>query len=301
MAHVENHGRNQRFEPVGCGRLAKPNGLQYFPGDKCEWGVALAEDIPSVNRGRTLADCSGRAPSLNQSSLVDAGRFKSEKKGEIISVAALNKSDMRTNCGDFGGDTERESVSVLNRSDKFAPKRYSLPALEIKGVSSIDPHDLSTRASRRAARRAENQKGYSAGGVNRLDYSDREGRSQNCAKCALATDLTLSGQPACANRGGVTERDDVSTLFGYPRGKGWFFVADKAHIECLLKMWGARSRAVVFARRSGEQGGHYFNVINQRGAIRFIDGQTGRAPRFSAGFIDYQLLRTDKIPERFRR
>jgi hypothetical protein len=113
--------------------------------------------------------------------------------------------------------------------------------------------------------------------------------------------LTLSGRPAVAGKGYTTERDKVSAWFGYPHGQGWFFVMNRMHIENQLSTWGPGSEAIIFARRPDDRSGHYFNVINQKNRIRFIDGQTGKEAVFRKDYVDYQLLRTDQLLERCRR
>ncbi len=44
-----------------------------------------------------------------------------------------------------------------------------------------------------------------------------------------------------------------------------------------MKVAGPGSRGVVFAVRQGDRVGHFFNVANQSGTVRFIDGQVGSA------------------------
>jgi filamentous hemagglutinin len=55
---------------------------------------------------------------------------------------------------------------------------------------------------------------------------------------------------------------------------------------------GSGARAIVYVNPTGEGVGHVFNVVNQKGTIRFLDGQTGRPFDWSAEFRDVRLLRT---------
>lgn len=53
---------------------------------------------------------------------------------------------------------------------------------------------------------------------------------------------------------------------------------------------GSGSRGIVFGSRVNEVG-HVFNVANQKGVVRFLDGQTGTAANLE-GYEFFRLLRT---------
>ena len=53
---------------------------------------------------------------------------------------------------------------------------------------------------------------------------------------------------------------------------------------------GDGSRGVVFASAGPGQVGHVFNVVNQGGVIRFLDGQPGTVASFD-GYQSYYLMR----------
>ncbi|WP_415873997.1 hypothetical protein [Burkholderia ubonensis] len=44
----------------------------------------------------------------------------------------------------------------------------------------------------------------------------------------------------------------------------------------------------------GDEVGHFSNVVNQGGTIRFRDGQTGKPINLSDGYTRWFILRTDK-------
>ncbi|WP_221625109.1 toxin glutamine deamidase domain-containing protein, partial [Burkholderia stagnalis] len=60
-----------------------------------------------------------------------------------------------------------------------------------------------------------------------------------------------------------------------------------------MSNWGDGSRAVVFGAR-GDEVGHFSNVVNQGGTIRFLDGQTGKPTNLSDGYTQWFILRTDR-------
>ena len=55
---------------------------------------------------------------------------------------------------------------------------------------------------------------------------------------------------------------------------------------------GSGSRGIVYANRADEDVGHVFNVVNQDGVIRFLDGQYGGVAQFD-GYDYFRLLRTN--------
>jgi filamentous hemagglutinin len=116
------------------------------------------------------------------------------------------------------------------------------------------------------------------------------GRTQNCVNCSVATDATLSGTPTSAlpSTGPVPipvlERQYGAT-FGAP--------ASSSALATQMENAGNGARGIVFGSRGPGEIGHVFNVVNQGGVIRFLDGQTGM-PALLDGFTNFRLLRTNK-------
>lgn len=113
------------------------------------------------------------------------------------------------------------------------------------------------------------------------------GGRMNCVNCVVATDATLAGRPASALPGGpyrigVLERFYGSS-FSAPGAIGG--VVDS------MTAAGTGARGIVFGSR-GSEVGHVFNVVNQNGVVRFLDGQTGRTATLD-GYRNFQLLRTN--------
>ncbi len=105
----------------------------------------------------------------------------------------------------------------------------------------------------------------------------------------MATDATIAGSPASALPGKVTSIVDLSEHFGTQWTAGG---SDASAIEGAMKAAGPGSRGVVFAARQGERVGHFFNVANQSGAVRFLDGQVGSAANVQL-YNQFYLLRTN--------
>jgi hypothetical protein len=111
------------------------------------------------------------------------------------------------------------------------------------------------------------------------------GGTENCVACAIAGDATLSGNRAVATnvgpRGiGVIE-DELGSSFRS--------VAGRNEIENILADAGSGSRGVVFGSRGVGEVGHVWNAVNQGGAIRFIDFQSGTEASWE-GYRGFQFL-----------
>lgn len=57
-----------------------------------------------------------------------------------------------------------------------------------------------------------------------------------------------------------------------------------------MKAAGSGARGIVFGSRAGKPG-HFFNVVNQNGTVRFLDGQSGGSADLADGFNGFWLLR----------
>jgi len=110
------------------------------------------------------------------------------------------------------------------------------------------------------------------------------GSGTNCVNCVVAPDATLAGRPASALPSGPQPISVLEDVFG-----GTFKpVAGQSEITALMTDAGARARGVVFGSR-GSEVGRVFNVVNQGGTVRFLDGQTGGVASFS-GFDGFEFM-----------
>jgi hypothetical protein len=116
------------------------------------------------------------------------------------------------------------------------------------------------------------------------------GRLSNCANCALATDATLAGRPACALPGGATSIRVLEAHFGRP----FEYVSSAQRMVAKLERAGPGARGIVFASRGTRRPGHLFNVANLDGTVSFLDGQHGGTAAVEGqGYVAFYLLRTD--------
>jgi filamentous hemagglutinin len=102
----------------------------------------------------------------------------------------------------------------------------------------------------------------------------------NCVKCSIAVDSTLAGRPAQALEG-LASADfpgAVKILEEYS-GSKVRTMSSAAQIEKVMSGAGTGSRGIVIGYKEGSEFSHAFNVVNQNGTIRFLDGQIGGAAK----------------------
>ncbi len=116
------------------------------------------------------------------------------------------------------------------------------------------------------------------------------GRTENCANCAVALDRTFGGTPTVAD---PSPHPFTMVEIEEEMG-GRFSKADLPSIEVDLARAGEGARGIVAAVSRRSESGHVFNVINQDGKVRFVDGQT-REVYDDPGelFYNWYFMRTD--------
>ena len=102
--------------------------------------------------------------------------------------------------------------------------------------------------------------------------------TMNCTNCVTSTDLALDGIKSSALPKALS-----------PAGK---YVDDAVPISFLEDIFGSKfvktsisklnklkhgKKGIIYGVSKETGGGHVFNVVNQKGVIRFLDGQTGNA------------------------
>jgi hypothetical protein len=123
-------------------------------------------------------------------------------------------------------------------------------------------------ANARRANLAAGVLGGSIKGVNAV------GGTLNCANCAIATASTLAGRPASALNGGLTSTSVLEAQYG---STFRFAGTDAAALEAEMHAAGHGAQAIVYGWKTGEPYAHFFNAVNQKGTVRFLDGQVGGA------------------------
>ncbi|WP_342354681.1 toxin glutamine deamidase domain-containing protein [Erwinia persicina] len=134
--------------------------------------------------------------------------------------------------------------------------------------------------------------GETAGSIKNVNPGYPEpGRTHNCVNCSVATDATLAGNPASALP--VNHKNGIPlTVLEKQYGTKFKYISSPESITQQMASAGSGSRGIVFGSYGLGQSGHVFNVVNQNGTVRFLDGQTGKPANLSK-FESFQLLRTN--------
>jgi hypothetical protein len=131
-----------------------------------------------------------------------------------------------------------------------------------------------------------------AGSIKKVNPGYPEpGRTHNCVNCSIATDATLSGAPASALPIKSTKGVPISVLERQFGGKFGLATTPEKITQQMVEA-GDGARGIVFGSYGPGQPGHVFNVVNQSGAVRYLDGQTGKSANL-LNFDTLQLLRTN--------
>ncbi|MCU1647063.1 MAG: hypothetical protein JWN03_7338 [Nocardia sp.] len=110
--------------------------------------------------------------------------------------------------------------------------------------------------------------------------------TMNCVNCVVTTDRVLDGLEVSAPLHGPAPIAVLEEHFGAK----FAATAGRPEIERLLSDAGDGARGVLFASNGPGQVGHVFNVINEQGAVRFLDGQCGGEAVFD-GFKNFYVMR----------
>lgn len=109
----------------------------------------------------------------------------------------------------------------------------------------------------------------------------------NCVNCAVATDFMLRGHLSSALLSQPKPISEIEAVYG----RKFSAPTTIDSIRQQMASAGHGAYGIVFGGRSGAPG-HVFNVVNQGGVIRFLDGQTKAPAILNNGYQFFQLIRT---------
>jgi hypothetical protein len=141
------------------------------------------------------------------------------------------------------------------------------------------------------ARMHDNAHGFSTRDINPHDPT--AGGDLNCIKCALALDATLGGSPTQALPGIASNTfDGGRKILEDTYGTKLIKIDSPEAIAQVVSGTGPAARGIVIGYQSGESYSHAFNVVNQNGVIRFLDGQIGEGAKDVGRYDHYWLIIT---------
>jgi hypothetical protein len=175
----------------------------------------------------------------------------------------------------------KRQEALTRRSDlqKAEPHKVAL------GPVNPDPQ-LARQAERVIDKVDEN-----AGSIKNVNPGfPNPGRTHNCVNCSIATDATLSGNPASALPIKSTKGVPISVLERHFGAKFGMATAPEKITQQMVEA-GDGARGIIFGSYGLTGPGHVFNVVNQGGSVRYLDGQTGKPANLKV-FDTLRLLRT---------
>lgn len=246
--------------------------------------------------GDLAAFATGAVGAQSEADLDSAGEHLAEAIA-VVGVDGAMALLAHKASGSLGGDMPRLRPS--SDAALVTPEGVRLPVSELDNARSFQVADIENVRDAVAVDSTLDVQGAEAGAehANAHGFSVRDvnpgygepGHVQNCVNCVVATDATLDGRPAMALPSAGPK--PVSVLEQTYKAK-FVPVSGAAEIEQTLQAAGPGARGIIFGYRDQYQAGHVFNVINQDGIIRFIDGQIGGEASFK-GFTRFYLLRTN--------
>lgn len=155
--------------------------------------------------------------------------------------------------------------------------------------------------------KTEKQLDEVVGGINKKIFSIwtinlKQGK-YNCANTAIATDATLAGRPTSALPHTIQKRfrngkwenyasfDEGTTPIVLETEFNAKFSEWTRDLDSLVKNLKPGKRGIIFGIKEGKNMGHYFNVINDKGVIKYLDGQVGKRAKLVYDY--YQFLPTN--------
>ena len=119
----------------------------------------------------------------------------------------------------------------------------------------------------------------------------------NCGYCAIALDSTLGGNPAVAESAGtLLNAKEVAELLGLVVDDWGPIRYSTDSIVAEIQAAGPGARGVIYGGVGDVMNpglGHFWNVINQAGEVKFLDGQIGEVVTDFSRFNFFGLLRTN--------
>jgi Papain fold toxin 1, glutamine deamidase len=165
------------------------------------------------------------------------------------------------------------------------------PASSIDAVRSSAPSASDASAAPGAATHAHAH-GFSARDIN--PHTAKAGGDLNCVKCSMALDATLGGAPAQALPGLASKTfAGAQNILENAYGAKLTTMDSQAAIVSAMTDAGNGARGIVIGYQSGASYSHAFNVANQHGTIRFLDGQIGTAAKNVEQYDRLWFIRTN--------
>jgi Papain fold toxin 1, glutamine deamidase len=234
-------------------------------------------------------EVAGRATFDVGSLFIGAGEANAAiKTGEVASVAGKT-AEVANVAGKAG-----EAANVASKSGKAA-EVASTAGKSSEVVKAIEPLGGSSSIISGLEEGTKNlhphAHGFSIRNVNPHDLHG--GGGLNCVKCSIAVESTLSGRPAQALPGLASKTfAGAKKILEETYGSELVSMPSRKAIVDVIADSGNGARGIVIGYKKGQSFSHAFNVVNQDGKIRFLDGQIGTAARNVHKYDQFWFIKT---------
>ncbi|WP_046754933.1 toxin glutamine deamidase domain-containing protein [Kordia jejudonensis] len=190
------------------------------------------------------------------------------------------------------------NAKIISKESDLLAKKLD----EFVAAKQIDEADKARILDEISEIAGKNKKAKSIWHVNRNIYTGEVKGSYNCVNCALAVDRTLAGLPTSAVTFTIRKRwkggKYVNTI-SYKKGTSIKVLEKEYGRKFILNMRPKEirqtlklgQRGIVYGKINGRNSGHVFNVLNENGVVKFLDGQTGRKANLI--YDEYRFLPTN--------
>jgi hypothetical protein len=114
-------------------------------------------------------------------------------------------------------------------------------------------------------------------------------RTGDCVRCDIETDKVYAGQPFTSPDEGPFPVSEITDYSGRP-----FRERTIEEIEKSMQRFGPGSRGIVVGRRPVGRSGHAFDVLNIKGKVLFLDGQTGKSANRYSDYESFEVTYVHK-------
>ena len=276
--------------------------LPYLEGEKKQQAEKLINDLDAKDKAFDMAldsackNLSSEACHGMRQELAAMGRSYDEKLdgqyiGNMGTVYKEGKDQVDALMWRYAtADAKAEREANVNRiAENWGVSKETADGLY---TTMAGVHTMAAIGGAMYGMKGTGASGENAGSIKNVNPGyPAAGRTHNCVNCSVATDATLSGNPASALP--VNHQNGVPlSVLEKQYGTKFKYVSSSETITQQMTNAGSGSRGIVFGSYGPGQPGHVFNVVNQNGVVRFLDGQTGKSADLSQ-FKSFQLLRTN--------
>jgi len=296
----------QPFDPWGSGGLVGADMLKFTGQERDGYNLGgnIMTNMPDYFHGRSYdyAGVSGslfdpRFLSIDPNIDLDAALHQPQRwnRYSYVSNNPLTFDDpngreqrFRAAAYDWKG-----FVNGIDRLGRFLDRATPVVGMglaifeAVRGVipPSAAAQEIENEAAEMTAAESAASESAMAGSIRNVNPT---GSTTNCVNCAATVDNMLAtGRQASALPSGPKS---IEVL-----GKAWTSMGSQANVTASMTEAGNGARGVVYVGTGASNSvGHVFNVVNQNGVVRFLDGQTRKpVTTWLKEWTDIRLLRTN--------